>query len=64
MLLLENNQSRAMMLLFLGLSMICSSVKPCTYLSHLLKLTKGEGSNALVLDYGSIFVFCMSEIYP
>ena len=44
MLFFENNQSRAMLLLLLllGLLMICNSVKPCTYLSHLLKLTKKE----------------------
>ena len=41
MLFFENNQSRAMLLfLLLGLLMICNSVKPCTYLSHFLKLTK------------------------
>ena len=61
MLLLENNQSRAMMLLFLGLSMICSSVKPCTYLSF-AQVDKRR-VNALVLDYGLIVVFCMFEIY-
>jgi len=60
MLLLENNQSRAMMLLFLGL-LICSSVKPCTYLSF-AQVDKRR-VNALVLDYGLIVVFCMFEIY-
>ena len=43
MLFFENNQSRAMLLLLSGLLlMICSSVKLCTYLSHLLKLTKRD----------------------
>jgi len=64
MLFFENNQSRAMLLLLLlGLLMICNSVKPCTYLSHLLKLTKKSEVTHLfwTMDHVLFFV-CLKFI--